>query len=235
METTDWRIRYIIIDTRNWWPGEKILISPRSVTTIDWPASLLHLDLTREKIRGGPRYDPAMAVDDAYDEAFLTYYGINGSPDKAVTAGPHGASIHMSGGTRLVYLATAVSALGGLLFGYDIGVISGAILFIRRLLALAGPGGDRRQLGPAGLAHRRRRRRLARRPARPPEAADRHGDHVRVGAIGAALAPGTALLISARVVAGVAIGAASFVAPLYISELAPAGIRAGWSRSTRLP
>ena len=76
VETTDWRIRYIIINTRNWWPGQKILISPRSVTTIEWPASLLHLGLTREKIRGGPRYDPAMTVDDAYDEAFLTYYGI---------------------------------------------------------------------------------------------------------------------------------------------------------------
>ena len=77
VETMDWRIRYIIIiNTRNWWPGQKILISPLSVTTIEWPASLLHLDLTREKIRGGPRYDPAMAVDDSYDEALMAYYGI---------------------------------------------------------------------------------------------------------------------------------------------------------------
>ena len=76
VETTDWRIRYIVINTRNWWSGQKILISPRSVTTIEWPASLRRLDLTREKVRGGPRYDPAKAVDDADDEAFLTYYGM---------------------------------------------------------------------------------------------------------------------------------------------------------------
>jgi SP family galactose:H+ symporter-like MFS transporter len=31
-----------------------------------------------------------------------------------------------------VYLATAVAALGGMLFGYDIGVISGAILFVTK-------------------------------------------------------------------------------------------------------
>jgi sugar porter (SP) family MFS transporter len=46
-----------------------------------------------------------------------------------------------------------------------------------------------------------------------------------LAAIAAALAPGTAWLILARVVAGVAIGVASFVAPLYISEIAPVDIR----------
>ena len=45
------------------------------------------------------------------------------------------------------------------------------------------------------------------------------------GAIGAALAPGVAWLVVARVVAGAAIGVASFVAPLYISEIAPVEIR----------
>ena len=35
-----------------------------------------------------------------------------------------------SNGKHFVYLAAAISALGGMLFGYDIGVISGAILFI---------------------------------------------------------------------------------------------------------
>ena len=38
---------------------------------------------------------------------------------------------------RFVYLATAISALGGLLFGYDVGVISGAILFIKQEFALS--------------------------------------------------------------------------------------------------
>jgi len=42
-------------------------------------------------------------------------------------------------GKRLVYLATAISALGGMLFGYDIGVISGAILFIKSDFSLS-PG-----------------------------------------------------------------------------------------------
>src|SRR5271156_6340308 len=36
-----------------------------------------------------------------------------------------------------VYVAAAISALGGMLFGYDIGVISGAILFIKRDFSLS--------------------------------------------------------------------------------------------------
>ena len=39
--------------------------------------------------------------------------------------------------TSFVYIAAAISALGGMLFGYDIGVISGAILFIKKDFALS--------------------------------------------------------------------------------------------------
>ncbi len=129
-------------------------------------------------------------------------------------------------GKRLVYLATAVSALGGMLFGYDIGVISGAILFIKTDFSLS-PGLEEivvssvlvgSLLGAVIgglLADRLGRRRLLIVTAIV----------FATGAIGAALAPGTPWLVTARVVAGAAIGTASFVAPLYISEIAPIAIR----------
>lgn len=129
-------------------------------------------------------------------------------------------------GKRLVYLATAISALGGMLFGYDIGVISGAILFIKSDFSLS-PGLEEiivssvllgSLVGAVGgglLADRLGRRRLLIAAAVV----------FALGAVGAALAPGTAWLVAARIVAGAAIGIASFVAPLYISEIAPVAIR----------
>jgi len=121
-------------------------------------------------------------------------------------------------GKRFVYLATAISALGGLLFGYDVGVISGAILFITKDFSLSSGmeeivvssvllGSLVGAVVGGILADRLGRRRLLMITALV----------FGLGAIGAALAPGTAWLIAARLIAGAAIGVASFVAPLYIS------------------
>ena len=77
VDDSDWNVRYLIVNTRNWWPGEKVLISPRSVREIGWTDKLVHLDVNCQKVRGSPSYDPSVTVDGAYDEKFLTYYGIN--------------------------------------------------------------------------------------------------------------------------------------------------------------
>ena len=129
-------------------------------------------------------------------------------------------------GTRFVYLAAAISALGGMLFGYDIGVISGAILFIKKDFSLSSSmeeivvssvllGSLAGAAAGGVLADQLGRRKLLIVTAIV----------FGLGAIGAALSPDTAWLIVARVVAGGAIGIASFVAPLYISEIAPVDIR----------
>jgi sugar porter (SP) family MFS transporter len=127
---------------------------------------------------------------------------------------------------RFVYLATAISALGGMLFGYDIGVISGAILFIKKAFSLSAGmeeiavssvlvGSLAGAVAGGMLADRLGRRKLLIVTAIV----------FGLGALGAAFAPGTAWLIVARIIAGAAIGVASFVAPLYISEIAPVAIR----------
>src|ERR1700754_26058 len=123
---------------------------------------------------------------------------------------------------RNVVLTAAIAGLGGLLFGYDTGVIAGALLFIKGdfdlgsfaqgLVVAAVPIG-----AVAGAAF-----------AGP--AADRYGRRLMilvaaavfiVGALGSAAAPGVEVLVAARIVIGVAIGLASAAAPVYISEVAP--------------
>ena len=129
-------------------------------------------------------------------------------------------------GQAFVLLVASVAALGGLLFGYDTGVISGAILFITKDFAL-----DTRLqaftisvvligcMGGSIVAG---------------SVADRIGRRSTLlvaglifffGAFLSALAANEPALLAGRFVVGIGIGFSSVVAPLYISEVAPAPTR----------
>jgi SP family galactose:H+ symporter-like MFS transporter len=130
------------------------------------------------------------------------------------------------GNTKFVTIAAAISAMGGLLFGYDTGVISGAILFVKQDFSLSaiteGFVVSAVLLGAIGgaifggtLADRFGRRKIIILAA----------VIFALGGIGTALAMNIAWLILGRIIVGMAIGVASFAAPLYISEVSPAPIR----------
>ena len=79
VEDADWSIHYLVVDTKNWWPGKKVLISPRSAREIDWTDKLVNLDVDRQRVKDSPPYDPSTAVDRAYEKHFHSYYGEVGS------------------------------------------------------------------------------------------------------------------------------------------------------------
>ena len=127
---------------------------------------------------------------------------------------------------HLVTVLSTVSALAGLLFGYDTGVISGAILFVqedfhltvRQEELVVGAVLIGATFGAAfggRLADALGRRKILIWVALL----------FIVGAVGTALAQDATWLAVGRVVVGVAIGIASFTAPLYISEISPAEVR----------
>jgi sporulation protein YlmC with PRC-barrel domain len=72
----DWAVRYLTVDTGNWLPGERVLISPRSILKIDWVAEVIYLNVDRETVKKSPPYDPVITVDGAYDEKHFAYYSM---------------------------------------------------------------------------------------------------------------------------------------------------------------
>jgi MFS transporter, SP family, galactose:H+ symporter len=121
------------------------------------------------------------------------------------------------------YLIVGIAALGGLLFGYDTGVISGALLFIRTEfslsasmqglvagIALVGAAAGAAMAG--GLSDRFGRRKVILVT----------GIIFVVGSIVAAVAPDLTVLLLGRLIVGVGIGIASMLTPLYLAETAPA-------------
>jgi MFS transporter, SP family, major inositol transporter len=133
------------------------------------------------------------------------------------------------GNMRRGYLArlTVISTLGGLLFGYDTGVISGALLYMNDSLdmnsveeatvvsALLFPGAAVGALTGGRMADKLGRR----------------GSLLvcallfLFGAIGCAIAPTVPFMIAARILLGLGVGAAAVTCPLYLAEMAPAHLR----------
>jgi hypothetical protein len=70
-----WTIRYMVVDTHNWLPGRKVLISPQWVEKVSWEESKVYLNLTREKVRQSPEFDPSAPVSREYEEVLFDYYG----------------------------------------------------------------------------------------------------------------------------------------------------------------
>src|SRR5260370_4657530 len=131
-------------------------------------------------------------------------------------------------GTRFVYIAALFAALGGLLFGYDTGVISGALIFIKREFGLTTAA---EEVVVSGVLLGATIGAIV-----GGKAADRFGRRrvllvtaaiFGIGALASAVAPSPTILIAIPVVPVSAIGPAPTNVPVYPAEVAPPNTR-GW-------
>jgi len=70
-----WTIRYIVVDTRNWLPGRKVLIVPEWIHSVDWWEKKVSVDLTKEQVKNSPEYDPTAPVNREYELRLYDFYG----------------------------------------------------------------------------------------------------------------------------------------------------------------
>lgn len=135
--------------------------------------------------------------------------------------------------SRRLRLITVVATFGGLLFGYDTGVINGALPYMTDDLGLTpiteGMVTSSLLLGAAlgavvggRLSDTRGRRRSILTLA----------VLFFVGALAATLAPNTEVMVVARFVLGLAVGGASVTVPVYLAEISPRSGGAHWSPVT---
>ncbi|MFM2479380.1 sugar porter family MFS transporter [Celerinatantimonas sp. MCCC 1A17872] len=127
---------------------------------------------------------------------------------------------------KVTFFVCFLAALAGLLFGLDIGVIAGALPFIKQAFTLtdhqqewivssmmAGAAIGAIGSGQLNVAIGRKQSLMI------------GAILFVIGSLGSALATSPEILIVMRVLLGLAIGIASYTAPLYLSEIAPENIR----------
>jgi len=74
-EDSIWIIRYLVVDTRNWLPGKKVLISPEWIESVDWGSEIVHIDMNKNSIKNSPEYKPSDPVNRTYESQLYDYYG----------------------------------------------------------------------------------------------------------------------------------------------------------------
>ena len=73
-----WAIRYLIVDTRNWWPGKKVLIAPKWIERVSWRESKVSVNLSRATIKQSPEYPQESLLTRDYETQLHRHYGRQG-------------------------------------------------------------------------------------------------------------------------------------------------------------
>lgn len=69
-----WNVRYIEVDTRNWWPGKKVLVAPTWLDAVDWAHKQISVTLNRDILRDAPEYDPSVMITPEYEVELFQHY-----------------------------------------------------------------------------------------------------------------------------------------------------------------
>lgn len=79
LDASDWSLPYFVVDTSNWWFGERVLMSVVAVTSIEWTDRRIHLDISKDQVKSSPKWDPLVAFNEFYAKTLHHHYGWPGS------------------------------------------------------------------------------------------------------------------------------------------------------------
>jgi hypothetical protein len=78
IDDSTWDIRYMVVDTQNWWPGKKVLISPKWIQRVSWKESKVFLNLSADDIKQSPEYTEDSLLTRDYETWLYKHYSQEG-------------------------------------------------------------------------------------------------------------------------------------------------------------
>jgi hypothetical protein len=73
-EEENWTIGYMVVDTRNWLPGRKILVPPEQIESVTWDKKKVYVKMSQEDIKNSPEYDPSVPVERTHETRHYDHY-----------------------------------------------------------------------------------------------------------------------------------------------------------------
>ena len=74
IDNVQWGVRYLIVETSNWWMGKQVLMSPYAITSIIWPDRTVYLDVNQAEVKASPEWDPAATIVENYQHRLHKHY-----------------------------------------------------------------------------------------------------------------------------------------------------------------
>jgi uncharacterized protein YrrD len=75
VDDSNWAINYMVVDTGNWFPGKKVILSPDLIKEINWDTSEVSINASVDQIKNSPEYDPSKQLNTEYESVLKNYYG----------------------------------------------------------------------------------------------------------------------------------------------------------------
>ena len=82
-----WAIRYLVVATKNWWPGKKVLISPKWIESVSWEAREVVIGLSSETVKSAPEYTAESLLTRDYETVLYGHYNREGYWVEELTTG----------------------------------------------------------------------------------------------------------------------------------------------------
>lgn len=79
IDSENWTIRYVIVDTSNWWMGKRVLLAPGWIRSVNWIDHTVQVDRTRQEIKDAPEYDPERPIEREYEAGLHRYHDAKNS------------------------------------------------------------------------------------------------------------------------------------------------------------
>ena len=74
-DDANWDIRYLVIATRNWWPGKHVQLAPYAVKDIDWAERHINVNVTRDQVKSSPEWGPLAMMDQVEEQRYHSHFG----------------------------------------------------------------------------------------------------------------------------------------------------------------
>jgi len=78
VDVETWAVRYIVVDTSNWWLGHQVLIAPQWIGDVRWSDATVMVNLTQQAVKDAPAYDSAAMPDREQEAGIHDHYGRTG-------------------------------------------------------------------------------------------------------------------------------------------------------------